>query len=206
MAIAESPMQANTSLSIPTGLHAQFANPVYVETGIWEGGSLQLAQSCGAFERVIGIDQNALACERAQANVPAADIRCGKSEETLAQVLKEITTPATFFLDAHGYGPGESRDKDQGVAVGAELTFLSLWWIPGSVIIIDDLHMFGQITHPWGKHCSRYQLAHYLVPFIANGCQITYFDSKLAPNAILVLRHPAVSPALVTPALQPVLP
>lgn len=85
-------------------------NPVYIETGIWRGDSLQIALDAG-FKTIIGIDNDPDAIEfcRRRFDMYAGKnshihLYLGDSASTLKTVLETAVgtfVPVTFLLDAH---------------------------------------------------------------------------------------------------------
>lgn len=84
-------------------------NPVYIETGIWRGDSLQMALDAG-FKTIIGIDNDPDAIEFCKRRFDKyagknshIQLHLGSSPGTLYGVLRGLDrdTPVTFLLDAH---------------------------------------------------------------------------------------------------------
>lgn len=141
-------------MSLPTtyNLLARYPNPVYVETGIWRGDSIQQALDAG-FNRVIGIDNDPGCIEFCKSrfdNNPAIELLCGESPQCLADVIKGIYEPITFLLDAHwqfieGTDPGPNPFPllDEIRAIGKRRQL--------DTIIIDDWHIFYEDRVGYGK-------------------------------------------------------
>lgn len=70
----------------------------------------------------------------------------GDSAEVLDEILPTISQSICFWLDAHSGAQKYGRGKDD-VALFRELDVIKKYWIPGSVIAIDDVHLFGTIQY-----------------------------------------------------------
>lgn len=132
-------------MSLPPSynLLAKYPNPVYVETGIWRGDSIQQALDAG-FKRVIGIDVDPSCidfCRSRFDNNPAIELHCGDSAACLRDIIKDIQEPISFLLDAHWQfiegtepGPNPFPLLDE-INVIADREF-------NDIAIIDDWHIF----------------------------------------------------------------
>lgn len=70
----------------------------------------------------------------------------GDSAEVLSELLPTIDRRICFWLDAHSGAQKYGRGIDD-VALFRELDVIQKHWIPGSIIAIDDVHLFGTIQY-----------------------------------------------------------
>lgn len=110
-------------MSLPPNknLLAEYKNPIYVETGVWRGDSLQQAINA-KFETIHALDIDSKCLDFCSKRFDMTtvyrahnDLRlyCGDSAEQLFYVLNYVNKPATIFLDSHwqmfeGTEPGEN--------------------------------------------------------------------------------------------------
>lgn len=100
-------------MSLPPNrnLLKEYLNPVYVETGIWRGDSIQQAIDAG-FKIIVGIDNDQESIDFCKSRFNIRDERgikdkflwTGDSASTLHAVFKSGTVndvDITFYLDAH---------------------------------------------------------------------------------------------------------
>lgn len=142
-------------MSLPPSynLLAKYPNEVYCETGIWRGDSIQAAIDAG-FRKIIAIDNDPTAiafCKsRFDFNNPDGfrnwiTLVEGDSANCLWDVIKDIDTPITFFLDSH-YSLLEDEVKGANpFPLLDELNQINQHPIKEHTIIIDD---FLYMTHP----------------------------------------------------------
>jgi len=139
-------------MSLPPSynLLKQYPNPVFCETGIWRGDSIQQAIEAG-FPNIIGLDNDQTAidfCKQRFADVKPSDLIGLYLADTaygLWGTIQFIKEPTTFFLDAHwqlieGTDPGENP-----FPLMNELLQIRAHDIKTHTIIIDDLLY---LTHP----------------------------------------------------------
>jgi hypothetical protein len=117
-----------------------YPNSVYVETGSYEGSSIDLALQAGFTDiRAIEIDAASVYhCRERFSHKPVIMFQ-GDSAEILWDVIKGIETPITFWLDSHwqmlhGTEPGKNPWP-----LFEELEQIALHPIKTHTIIIDDI-------------------------------------------------------------------
>lgn len=71
----------------------------------------------------------------------------GESPDILPNIVKDLTEPATFWLDAHASGANIPGGKYGGCPLVQELQAINLSPCKNHVIMIDDIRLFG--THEW---------------------------------------------------------
>ena len=143
-------------VSLPSkyNLLALHPNDVYLDIGIWRGDSIQFAIDAGCFKKIIGIDINPESIDfcksRFDFNNPDGfrnwiTLVEGDSALCLWDVIKDIDTPITFFLDSH-YSLLEDEVKGPNpFPLLDELDQINQHPIKEHTIIIDD---FLYMTHP----------------------------------------------------------
>lgn len=172
-------------MSLPPSynLLEQYVNPVYVETGIYRGDSIQLAIDAG-FKHIIGIEYfegNILFCKerfnyknvREKVKKIKLEFIQGDSAACLVDVIKSIDQPITFFLDSHSQYLENEVESPTPFPLLDELLQIRFCRKRKNTIIIDDiLHL----THPkitgWNYdkiESYLYSLnPHYNIKYIAN--------------------------------------
>ena len=91
------------SISLPPAVLRKYVSPVFVETGTYEGGGVRMALSLGFPDvRSVELDAVRAAALKAQfAGNGAVRLYQGNSAERLPEMLADVETGATFWLDAH---------------------------------------------------------------------------------------------------------
>ena len=128
-------------MPIEKDLLAQFINPVFIETGTYQGNTVQKAVELG-FETIYSIEVDpalhAKAVERFS-GAPNVHLLCGDTIEVLPQILRELDQPATFWLDAHAISP--QYVGNHPVPIMQELAMIAEHPIRTHCILIDDRRM-----------------------------------------------------------------
>lgn len=123
----------------PSGYGA-FLNPVFVETGTFEGKGISLALKAG-FPKVysIEIDENIARDAKIRfSDNPQVKIFHGSSSIDLWKMIEFIDEPITFWLDAHIYPP--RPDGGKNCPLLEELEQIKKHPIKTHTILIDDMH------------------------------------------------------------------
>ncbi|MBT8341608.1 MAG: DUF268 domain-containing protein, partial [Desulfatitalea sp.] len=134
-----------THIDMLIDLFKSHLNPVFIETGTALGRGVKAALRAG-FNTVISVEQNGDLAEfnRARfADDPRVTIIHGESLSALSQILADLDTPATFWLDAHRTGGG----LDGGGApypLLEELRAIQRHPIRRHTLLIDDRRLFEQ--------------------------------------------------------------
>ncbi len=128
-------------MPIEKDMLANYMNPVFIETGTYEGNTVQKAVELG-FEIIysIEVDPNlhVKATERF-ADVPSVRLLWGDTVDILPQILRELDQPATFWLDAHAISP--QYVGNHPVPIMQELAMIAQHPIRTHSILIDDRRM-----------------------------------------------------------------
>ncbi|MDE3046093.1 MAG: hypothetical protein KGJ02_05565 [Verrucomicrobiota bacterium] len=126
-----------------------FPNEYYVETGTSGGGSILRALGVrkkrpGAFRYIYSIDidpQSIDVCQRQLSGYPNVKLRVGDSTSELWEMIRDISKPITFWLDAHRFPPEEDGKKNCPLL--EELEQIGRHPIRTHTILIDDMSCCG---------------------------------------------------------------
>lgn len=122
----------------------QFAGPLFIETGAWDGEGVAEALNAG-FEKVISIEAGEgkyQHCVKRFQNDPRVMMVYGTSQDQLWHVIKDITIPVVVYLDAHYCGDTGYGSCALGSPVSEELAILARHPIRCHTILIDDMRCF----------------------------------------------------------------
>jgi FkbM family methyltransferase len=126
-----------------------YLNPVFVETGSCMGDGIQAALSAG-FKEIysIEIQPNLHAhCKERFKDNPNVHVILGSSIDELPKLLSKISTPITFWLDAH-YSQGPTGyDPRTTCPLMQELKDIASHGIKTHTILIDDIRMMKPSTN-----------------------------------------------------------
>ena len=127
--------------NLALSLKNQFLLETFVETGTLLGHTALWA--CSHFSHVLSIEADQqlyrLACQKLK-GIHNIDLRYGKSEYVLKQIVCERDKPALFWLDAHWSGPGTAGESyecpllDEIAVVDGQAR--------EHIILIDDARLF----------------------------------------------------------------
>jgi|694.fasta_scaffold115256_6 hypothetical protein len=132
------------SMTLPRETLLKFLGRVFVETGTNNGDCVALALECG-FERVVSIELSEhfyrIASERF-AGDRRVSILHGDSAAILADAIRHINEPITFWLDGHAV-PGMPTTAAGKCPVLAEIAAIGSHHIKTHAILVDDVSCFG---------------------------------------------------------------
>jgi hypothetical protein len=124
---------------------AEFAKGLtFIETGTYEGDTVQLAKEFG-FEHIHSIELNEdlhKKCAKRFENDTNIKIWQGDSVDRLRDIMKEVKGQATFWLDAHASGPLPGG-KYGGSPLVHEIKAIGEHETKNHIIFIDDCRLFG---------------------------------------------------------------
>jgi hypothetical protein len=117
---------------------------VFVETGTFEGGTLEALR--GSFDELHSIELSQTLYERAVAKFrddPKIRIWLGDSGEIIPHVLEKISDPALFWLDGHFSGGNTARGVED-TPIRSELAHIAGHFLKDRhVVVIDDARLFN---------------------------------------------------------------
>ncbi len=118
-----------------------------VETGTYEGEMVEAFKK--EFKEIFSIELNPLLVEEARKRFSFFDnvnIIEGDSSKELPKILKQLTQPCLFWLDAH-YSGGETSKGKKETPILEELKLITKH-SNENVILIDDADNFGKGDYP----------------------------------------------------------
>jgi len=114
-----------------------------VETGTYKGGTIDALSR--HFRRIYSIELDDALYARARVRFAAlahVTIVHGDSAHVLPTVLRELATPALFWLDGHYSGPGTAKGQRE-TPILEEIHAILSHPIRTHIILIDDARVFG---------------------------------------------------------------
>lgn len=172
----------NESMTLPNVVLQKFVSDIFIETGSYDGRTIQQALDCG-FKEVRSVELNEEyydICVFRFRNEPRVKLYRGDSVLVLPYMLADITKPVTFWLDSH------IQEETVGLyaaPVMQELGIIAtLQPMRPNTIMIDDRRLMGQ---EWWKDVHEYDILKMLGQ-INHHYVIEYFDSKAAADDIIV--------------------
>jgi hypothetical protein len=173
------------SMTLPIDVIRKYPNPIFFETGTFEGGGVATAKRAG-FKRIITIDINEELSANAKKKYPGVEAHTGDSKVVFPQVLATLDQPVTFWVDAHSILDGQNS-----LPLFRELEAIRERWNPKHVVMIDDIQLIRCNTTVWCEHNLANRFFEALTPFIRMGCEIRY-EKNLEDVEIMVLKMPGV--------------
>jgi hypothetical protein len=117
----------------------RFGLRILIETGTYYGEMISAVKK--SFDRIYSVEFDPALAQRAVrifARDPKVQILEGDSEQVLPALLKLVTQPALFWLDAGYYGwAGQEFDRRR---LSVELESILRHPVKGHVILMDDAH------------------------------------------------------------------
>lgn len=176
------------SMTLPPALLHKYPTTVFVETGTAGGWGVQVALDEGYKDiRSIELMQGCYEYSMDRFyGCPYVKLFFGHSGGLIfAQMIADITVPATFWLDAHS--DFQDGEYDGGAPLLEELAIIARHPIKTHVLLLDDMRLCGQGN--W-RIITRDKLTA-VIKAINPLYVIEYVDSKLRmPNDILVAHVP----------------
>ena len=174
-------MYENESMTLPSELLKQCLTDVFIETGSYDGRTIQQALDCG-FDEVRSVELSRAyynICSLRFRNNPKVRLYFGDTCDTMPAMIADLSTPATFWLDAH---------IQEGIAgkypapLLYDLGTISKSLIKNHIIIIDDRRLMG---NGWWKDTNEDAVMAALYA-INEDYVIEFHDSKAATKDIIV--------------------
>lgn len=123
---------------------------VFVETGTYKGDMVYAFQH--KFDKVFSIELDKFLCLKAQKRFAGYDhieIIQGQSDEVLPEILKDITQPCLFWLDAHYSGGCTAKGKLETPIIQELKCILNHPNADKHIVLIDDARCFiGENDYP----------------------------------------------------------
>ena len=163
-------------MSANKGLFSKYPNPVFIETGSFEGDGIQQALDEG-FKTVYSIEINTwwfFHCIDRFKDNPGVRIIQGDSAIMLERLLKIINKPVTFWLDGHVGADSTPLLK--------ELEIIKNHTIKTHTILIDDLRDWNIKHHTFDTEILKTKLLE------INPNYTFILEDGYAPKDILVAR------------------
>lgn len=152
-------------------------NPSFVETGTYLGEGVEAAIQAG-FEHIWTVDledSGKWSNSNALTSHPGVVYGKGDSALFLADLVPQITTPVTFWLDAHPVGYFQLLQPD--LPLVKELLAISFRSRHAyDIVLIDDLRLFTPVDQTRLRE---------FITLLWPGCQIETIDSSILPQDIL---------------------
>jgi len=130
----------------------KYKNDVFVETGTFQGDTIDILLKVDEFKesQIYSLELSDVFYERCKAkyeNLDNVTIVHTNSKYELFDVIKNINTPITFWLDSHWSGtPDVGCDPDTICPILYELKQIKQHHIKTHTIIVDDIRLMD------GKH------------------------------------------------------
>lgn len=121
-----------------------YPNPVFIETGSYIGDGIQFAVDAG-FKQIYSIELSEKYFEISSkrfSNNPNVKVIKGESQEILWDLIKDIKSPITFWLDGH-YSSGDTAKGKFVAPLLQELECIKSHDIKTHTILIDDLRCWN---------------------------------------------------------------
>jgi len=163
---------------------AKFKNNIFIETGTYQGDTSQLVFDLG-FPKVITMELSVVFYKRCISrfeNNPNIKVIFGNSKYDLTNVIQNIDSPITFWLDSHWSGVIDiGYDPDTICPVLEELEQIKSHYIKNHTIMVDDIRLMD------GKHFPvlRSEIEAKIMSINSN-YTIEYFDDFTSSEDILV--------------------
>ena len=169
-------------MTIAPALVSKYKNDVFVETGTWHGDTVALAIFAG-IKDIFSIELSEelyLSNVQKFKNHPNVHLFCGDSGNALYDIIKDVNTNITFWLDGH-YSGGNTAGEVGQWPVLKELEQIKKHPLKNHIILIDDIRLFGKVC-PITVDTIKYKILE-----INKDYTFTY-ENGAYPNDILVAR------------------
>lgn len=171
------------STTLKNNILIKYINNVFVETGTCEGGGVNSAIMAG-FKEIYSIEINT---DRQAKNllrfegISHVHLITGDSGLELKNLIPQLRSPATFWLDAH-FEKKRSWMRTR-CPLYEELDAIAHSPIKNHTIMIDDMRVVGNSI--WGKKIVKDLLIEKIM-LINKDYKISYEDNTIAENDIMV--------------------
>ena len=130
----------------------RYANPYFVETGSFKGDTIDIVNKSGLFKNIYSIEYSKeyydAVCDRFK-DSKNVTIFNGTSKTDLWEMIRNIDTPITFWLDAHWTG-GQVANEDPVLIcpILDELEQIKKHPIKTHTIMVDDMRLMNGRDFP----------------------------------------------------------
>ena len=125
-----------------------FGVTTFIETGTYEGATTKTMAGFGFQCKSIEISPDYYnAAVATFAGNQSVELFHGDSGALLGEMMDRAKPPYIFWLDGHHFTPGEAFGTEE-TPIARELNHLLTRDIRDSVILIDDIRLFGQSGYP----------------------------------------------------------
>lgn len=157
---------------------------IFVETGTYFGDTVN--ESLKLYNRVYSIELSPhyhnLAKQRFKSE-PRVNLLQGDSAYVLESLCKLLNEPTFFWLDGH-FSSGDTAQGEKDCPIIEELNHIVNYCKPASVIVIDDVRLFGtQKNEDW----SNITVDNVVNAVKNRMVSIEYFPSSIHPRDRLVI-------------------
>jgi len=137
------------SPTLSTSVLGKYMNFVFVETGTYLGGGVQVALNTG-FQEIHSIEKHEPFYRDAKilfANYDNVNLYLGDTLDLLEGIISEIYEPITFWLDGHEHPDGASGKVR--VPIMEELAIIKRHHIKTHKLLIDDIGLCETVHSNW---------------------------------------------------------
>lgn len=163
---------------------SKYPNKYFVETGTYKGDSLFSALNTHCFEKLFSVEIHRELyefCKQRFANQAQIKLFHGDTTDVLPEILKEIDSPATFWLDGHYTGAHAGKGLINCPLL-FELDILCAHPIKTHTLIIDDVPSFGREEF---NYVTKEQVIEKVLAINSRYC-LSIQDRGTSPNQVLV--------------------
>lgn len=173
------------SMTLTKTVLQKYPNPIFLETGTFLGGGVELALEC-AFQKVISIEVEPkyyeIACGKFKDN-PRVELLFGDSQLLFEKVVASLQSTATIWLDSHSHN--NTVEISSPTTLISELEVLAKYPQLNHTILIDDIRVVrsGEL---WGESVGGINNVISKVMEINPEYKISFENNSIAMNDILV--------------------
>jgi len=180
------------SLTLTKNIFNKYKNNynIFIETGTYKGGSVELALEC-EFNKIYTIDisnQHKLECQlkfEEQIKNKQVELLFGDTIDVLPSILEKVNEPCLFWLDSHFDMHSDTRGK-YDYPILQELEIIKSSKIKNHTIMIDDLRIFKNQTI-WGVGIYIEDIEKKLIEI--NSSYKFYYENGWDINDILIAKY-----------------
>lgn len=162
-----------------------FKNNYFVETGTFEGETLDVVSQSNLFQQIYSIELSYFyyeKCKNKFKNKENIEIVFGNSKYDLSNVINNIKEPITFWLDSHWSDHSNiANDEETICPIMEELEQIKNHPIKNHTIIVDDIRLMNDSDFP----VNLVEIVNKILRINPN-YTIKFFDDFAARNDVLV--------------------